>query len=66
MPTAGYANALRHLFIWSPDIIEMRSVDAIFFIDRRSMRSVETIAAGFLSIGDRSFADKARIAYNRC
>jgi hypothetical protein len=29
MPTAGYANALRHLFIWSPDIIQMKGVDAL-------------------------------------
>ena len=42
-----------HLFISSPDIIEMRSVDALFFIDRRSHWNVDAIAAGFLSIGDR-------------
>jgi hypothetical protein len=29
MLTAGYASALLHLFIWSPGIIEIRSVDVI-------------------------------------
>ena len=64
------AIAFRHLFIWSPDIIEMRSVDAIalcFFIDRRSYFLYRCDRALlFLLIGDRSFADKARITYNRC
>jgi len=38
------AIAFRHLVISSPDIIEMRSMDAIFFIDRRSHWSVDAIA----------------------